>query len=246
MEMQPRQNSMVWMAWCMNTSDRTNWRGTGSSEGQAGSLASCNPGSPTPTSSSSWSPGHAAFSSSEFWLATDTSGWPRSPALSSSWRWEQQHQQTHRPGGLSRPGRDPPRPVHTPPLPLPAVAASETGGAGASGAGTAECPAAARAPWPGPGPPEWTAPPPAREGRESGRHAVPGAQGACPQLLRRGPSRSRDAAPHGVLGGWHPRLPAPPRLDHLCWSSDLPPRLTASGLHPAFQTRSLPPRGGAP
>lgn len=23
--MQPRQNSMVWMAWCMNTSERTNW-----------------------------------------------------------------------------------------------------------------------------------------------------------------------------------------------------------------------------
>lgn len=36
--MQPRQNSMVWMAWCMSTSDRTNW-GVRGSEGPAGLAA---------------------------------------------------------------------------------------------------------------------------------------------------------------------------------------------------------------
>lgn len=78
--------------------------------GKPGRWPPATQGVPTPTSSSSWSPRHPAFSSSEFWLATDTSGWLRSPALSSSWRWE--HQQTHGRGGLSQP-----RTLPTPPNP---------------------------------------------------------------------------------------------------------------------------------
>lgn len=175
--------------------------------GKPGHWPPATQGVPTPTSSSSWSPRHPAFSSSEFWLATDTSGWLRSPALSSSWRWE--HQQTHGRGGLSPPGRYPPRPPRTPPLPLPAVAASETGDAGASGAGTGECPAAARAPWPGPGPPGWTAPPPVREGGSQGTTRFPGPREPDPHFSARAP-HGAGTTPHtefwegGTPGFQHP------------------------------------------
>lgn len=83
--MQPRQNSMVWMAWCMNTSESTNWRGQGGVivRGRPGQRLPPTQEGTTPTLASSWSPGCPAFSSSE----PLASGESRSPVLASSLGW---------------------------------------------------------------------------------------------------------------------------------------------------------------
>lgn len=136
-------------------------------------------------------------------VATDASGWLRSPALSSSWRWE------HRAGrgGLSQPAFTPP----TPPPPCPYRSrASETGDAGASGRRNRGVPSSLMGTMARARTTRVDCTTSCEEGRESGHHAVPRAPGSPDPLLRPGPLMEQGQHPTRSSGRVAPQASSTP------------------------------------